>query len=153
MSEERSFFFDEWRDCLHSHFLHVVENGDAITEPTLREVLQDAGVAPDLIESWYQEAIVRRTGDLPVVDIATDDIVESQAPEEIAEDVDHFENAALPEPVQVVADVQNEVLSETSDEAVETEADESVPSENAQDAETPPSEPEEKPWNPTLFDF
>lgn len=40
---QRSIFADEWRDCLRSHFLHVVRVRDQVTEHTLVSVMHDAG--------------------------------------------------------------------------------------------------------------
>ena len=60
----RSVFFDDWRDCLRSHFFHVVKIGDTVTEPTLRNVLMDAGIAPDEIDEWYAEAVQLRAPDI-----------------------------------------------------------------------------------------
>lgn len=56
MAGRRSVFYEEWRDCLHSHYLYVLETKDEITEPTLRHVLVEAGVAPELVEAWRMEA-------------------------------------------------------------------------------------------------
>ncbi len=57
---ERSVFFDDWRDCLRSHFFHVVKIRDEVTEPTLRNVLLEAGVSAEEIEEWYAEALQLR---------------------------------------------------------------------------------------------
>ncbi|NDJ86010.1 MAG: hypothetical protein GYB66_09000 [Chloroflexi bacterium] len=57
MLADKDIFFDEWRACLHAHYLYVVRTQDHVTEPTLRTVLIDAGVPEDEIEAWYQEAI------------------------------------------------------------------------------------------------
>lgn len=59
----RSVFYEEWRDCLRAHYLYVVRNNDRITEPTLRVVLQDAGITQSEIESWHQEALAQREQD------------------------------------------------------------------------------------------
>ena len=56
----RSIFFEEWKAGLRAHYLHVVRINDQITEPTLRQVLLDAGVSEGEIERWYQEAILTR---------------------------------------------------------------------------------------------
>jgi hypothetical protein len=77
MSQHKSYFFDEWRDCLHSHYLYVVQTADTITEPTLREVLMDAGVSQDAIEAWRREAL-QRAG-LPIPE---DDLIETTAIDE-----------------------------------------------------------------------
>lgn len=59
MTERRSVFYDEWRDCLHSHYLYVLETGDDVTEPTLRHVLVAAGVPSEMVEEWRLEAADR----------------------------------------------------------------------------------------------
>lgn len=58
MSDNRGQFFNEWRACLQAHFMYVVCTQDEITEPTLREVLMDAGVSEVEIEAWYEAAIL-----------------------------------------------------------------------------------------------
>lgn len=52
----QNIFFDEWRACLRSHFFYVVRIKDAVTLPTLRQVLLDAGVTEKEIEQWYADA-------------------------------------------------------------------------------------------------
>jgi hypothetical protein len=47
MAENRSIFYDEWRACLRAHYQYVVQIGDAVTEPTLRYVLMQAGLRED----------------------------------------------------------------------------------------------------------
>ncbi len=59
MADQHSIFYDEWRDCLHSHYLYVLETGDNITEPTLRTVLVGAGVSTEMVEAWRMEAAER----------------------------------------------------------------------------------------------
>jgi hypothetical protein len=56
----RSIFFEEWKAGLRAHYLHVVRINDQVTEPTLRQVLLDAGVSENEIERWYQEAVLTR---------------------------------------------------------------------------------------------
>lgn len=56
-NEANSFFYDEWRDCLRSHYRYVVASNDYITEPTLRAVLLDAGVDEADVQSWYAETL------------------------------------------------------------------------------------------------
>ena len=55
-----SIFVEEWRECLRSHYLHVVRTNDEVTEPTLRDVLIKAGVDHDMIEEWREQGIKLR---------------------------------------------------------------------------------------------
>lgn len=57
---QKSVFYQEWRDCLRAHYLHVVRTHDRITEPTLRVVLLDAGITQTEIDAWYQEALAQQ---------------------------------------------------------------------------------------------
>lgn len=41
MSE--NIFADDWRDCLRSHYMHVIRTNDRVTEPSLRIVMNQAG--------------------------------------------------------------------------------------------------------------
>lgn len=60
----RSVFFDDWRECLRSHYFHVVRIDDLVTEPTLRAVLLAAGIPLDEINQWRDEATeLREAGD------------------------------------------------------------------------------------------
>ena len=61
--DNKSFFFDEWRDCLRSHYRYVVQTHDEITEPTLRSVLHDAGVSEEEVERWLQETLQQMQDD------------------------------------------------------------------------------------------
>jgi hypothetical protein len=53
----QNIFADEWRDCLRAHYMHVIRTADHITEPTLRDVLKEAGFS----ESELAELRVRAT--------------------------------------------------------------------------------------------
>ncbi len=55
--EQGQLFFEAWRACLQAHFMYVVQTKDEITEPTLREVLRDAGVPENEIDAWYDDAV------------------------------------------------------------------------------------------------
>ena len=52
----RNIFYDDWRECLRSHFIHVLVTGDAITEPTLRDVLRHAGISEEELAVWIADA-------------------------------------------------------------------------------------------------
>ena len=62
VNRHRSIFFDEWRACLKAHYLYVVQNQDTVTEPSLRNVLIEAGVTEQEIEQWHIEAHQAMTG-------------------------------------------------------------------------------------------
>jgi hypothetical protein len=57
MGEEHSVFFDEWRACLRAHYIHVLRTGDAITEPTLRQVLLQTGASDEDLRALQVEAL------------------------------------------------------------------------------------------------
>ncbi len=39
----RSIFYDNWRDCLRAHYVHVLQTEDVANEVSLRTVLLDTG--------------------------------------------------------------------------------------------------------------
>jgi hypothetical protein len=46
-----NIFADEWRDCLKSHYMHVIRTNDRVTELSLRIVMHQAGFSDaDLAE-------------------------------------------------------------------------------------------------------
>ncbi|PJF42433.1 MAG: hypothetical protein CUN55_10035 [Phototrophicales bacterium] len=55
-NKRRSVFFEEWQDCLYAHYLHVIQTGDEITQPTLEKVLVEAGISLAEIKKWHSEA-------------------------------------------------------------------------------------------------
>lgn len=57
METEHNIFFDEWRACLRSHYMHVVRIDDTVTEPSLRQVLFEAGFTESEITELYQAAL------------------------------------------------------------------------------------------------
>lgn len=136
--ENKSFFFDEWRDCLHSHYLYVVETSDAITEPTLRSVLMDAGITEQTIEDWHTEALERMGANFPVAEPALDDAF-VDIPEALVEPADEIEpviaQEPAPEPSVDAGVTQNETVEEDH---------------NYNDA---PPEPPPVMHTPTLFDL
>lgn len=61
--EQHSPFYEEWRECLRSHFFYVVKTRDDVTLPTLWKVLTRAGLTEDEVQAWYDEAARLRDGD------------------------------------------------------------------------------------------
>jgi hypothetical protein len=53
----QSIFAQEWHDSLRAHFLYVIQINDEVTEPTLREVLREAGIPQEEIDEWYAEGL------------------------------------------------------------------------------------------------
>lgn len=49
-------FFDEWQACLRAHYIYVIRTGDAITEPTLRQVLLHSGLSETELEALRAQA-------------------------------------------------------------------------------------------------
>ena len=72
MSGQRSIFYQDWRDCLRAHYMHVIRTNDRITEPTLHGVLLRVGFSEDEIKEIAVRAKMRDTeadpGDLPTLD-------------------------------------------------------------------------------------
>jgi hypothetical protein len=101
MHASDSLFFEEWRSCLHAHYLYVLRTGDTITEPTLRQVLLNTGFTEDDVAEmraeaealgWLEpdDALPAVAGDLPLEPAADD--------EDWAEDDDWAEDGeALPD--------------------------------------------------------
>jgi hypothetical protein len=52
----RSLFFDDWQACLRAHYMHVIRSNDAVTEPTLRQVLLHTGLSENDLEALRQQA-------------------------------------------------------------------------------------------------
>jgi hypothetical protein len=65
MSDNRSVFYDDWRDCLQSHYSHVIRVNDRVTEPTLRAVLLRVGFSEDEIRELAIRAKMRDTSTSP----------------------------------------------------------------------------------------
>ena len=59
MSDNRSIFYEDWRDCLRSHYMYVIHHNDKVTEPTLHKVLQTVGFSEDEIRQMAIEAKMR----------------------------------------------------------------------------------------------
>ncbi len=57
MAPKRSIFFEDWRACLHAHYEYVIRAGDTITEPTLRQVLQQTGLSDDELDAIRAEIL------------------------------------------------------------------------------------------------
>jgi len=85
-----SIFFDEWQDCLRSHYIYVIRADDQITEPTLRRVLLQTGLNEDDLEALRDEAL--SLGPLPLdseEDVAAEDAAHlDDAYDEEGEDVE-----------------------------------------------------------------
>jgi hypothetical protein len=65
MTDNRSIFYDNWRDCLRAHYMHVVHTQDAVTEPTLHKVLLSVGFTEDEIKEMAVRARMRDTDAAP----------------------------------------------------------------------------------------
>ena len=107
MSDTRSIFYDEWRACLHAHYLHVIRTGDVVTEPTLRHVLVQAGLNPE-----------------EVTTLQTDTLIETE--------VEPVEAAAFAEDVVSEEEVLDEPLTIDAGDTDDSEAEESPPDSPAQ---------------------
>lgn len=126
MTERRSVFYDEWRDCLHSHYLYVLETGDDVTEPTLRHVLVEAGVPAEMVEDWRLEAADRfglewikaeyeQAHAVPITEIIAPAIEELPEPPMIEE----LPAEPIAEVIEPEPDLPEVVLEEAAEVAVE----------------------------------
>ncbi len=59
MSDNKSVFSDDWRDCLKAHYRDVVQRNDQHTEQTLTGVLHDVGFSDDDLRQLKLEATMR----------------------------------------------------------------------------------------------
>lgn len=137
MAEQRSVFYDEWRDCLHSHYLYVLETNDNITEPTLRNVLVEAGVEPELVDEWRWEAAERFGLDdlkAELIEYMAEPIGDEPSSEAVYEEEliieepsvkDEFEPEPMVEPVEptqsietVIEDAESDFLDDDIEETI-----------------------------------
>ncbi len=58
----RSPFYDDWRDCLRAHYIHVLRQNDTNNEVSLRTVLIDTGFLEWEIDGMRHDALP----DLPI---------------------------------------------------------------------------------------
>lgn len=65
MTENRSIFYEDWRNCLRAHYMHVIRTGDKVTEPTLHSVLVSVGFTEDEIKEIAVRAKMRDTDATP----------------------------------------------------------------------------------------
>lgn len=54
--DTRGPFFEDWQKCLRAHYIYVVRARDAVTEPTLREVLLHTGLTQRDLDDLFREA-------------------------------------------------------------------------------------------------
>lgn len=57
MGDKRSIFFDDWQACLRAHYVHVLRTHDAVTEPTLRQVLRQTGITDEELAMLQEQAL------------------------------------------------------------------------------------------------
>jgi len=53
-----SLFFDNWQACLRAHYLYVIRSNDAVTEPSLRQVLLHTGLSESDLEDLRRQAYI-----------------------------------------------------------------------------------------------
>lgn len=72
MTDNRSIFYEDWRECLKSHYTHVISHNDHVTEPTLHNVLLRVGFTEEEIKEIAIRAKMRDVDaspeDLPGLD-------------------------------------------------------------------------------------
>lgn len=76
MSEKRSIFFDEWQACLRAHYRFVIQDNDTVTEPTLRHVLLQTGLAEDELDALAEEACADVPLDSATMGAGADDVLD-----------------------------------------------------------------------------
>lgn len=59
MTDNKSIFSDDWRDCLEAHYKDVVRRDDTLTEKTLVGVLHDVGFRDADLQRLKLEATMR----------------------------------------------------------------------------------------------
>lgn len=65
MTSQRSIFYEDWRNCLQSHYMHVIAHDDSVTEPTLHQVLLSVGFTESEIKEMAIRAKMRDTDASP----------------------------------------------------------------------------------------
>lgn len=141
-----SIFSDEWRECLVSHYTHVLRSDDHRTERSLRGVMLDVGFTEDDLNRLYIAATAH-VDDVP--DDFTPDsrfiqAVSAQipaAPDEVPliSSEPPFENA-----FEDVEDSQELLAVEESEMLDESEIGDDLPDDEPQDedAAAPPADPD-----------
>ena len=124
---EKSIFSEDWRECLRSHYTHVVREQDVKTERTLRGVMHNVGFGDDELNQ------LRVLATMHVDDVGADFVPELQILEESADVVGATHESPLQEdvPPENTDDVGTRYIvseaAEATDEIVEEEPYEEPP--------------------------
>ncbi|MFZ4816156.1 MAG: hypothetical protein ACOYL5_16605 [Phototrophicaceae bacterium] len=111
MSDNKSIFSEDWRECLEAHYKDVVRRDDNITQETLPGILLNVGFGTDDLKRWAFEATLRadeydRLPDAEIVEgilsvYAGVDVPAPAEPDPILED----DVPAIAEPEPILEDV------------------------------------------------
>jgi hypothetical protein len=145
--ENRSIFYDDWRDCLRAHYRTVIRENDMNNEKTLYTVLLDTGFTVEEIDELRIEM-----GLIPVASptpprVETDPIeepapVEDFAPTEESAPIDEIVES------QAIAPIAEAAIGEPEPPAPVTETLISEPSPIIE--EPPPPAPSQPPAHPMV---
>lgn len=137
-------FADDWRDCLKAHYTAVVRAGDRITEPTLTQVMVEAGFSEAALAEMKVLATLR-SEDVP------EDFVPDLNALAAADEPRVFAAVTVPEAAPAADEAPAAELPLTADEQAAVEelnTEEAPPAE----AEVPDDEPDiEAPQQLSLF--
>jgi hypothetical protein len=100
-----NLFQDEWRACLHAHYIHVLSEQDSNNEKSLITVLLDTGFTKDQIEA------IRRDILPPEEEIEVEAVEMTEA--------EMIEVVSIEPTVEVAAEITTEIQSEPLAEPVE----------------------------------
>ena len=116
---EKSIFSEDWRECLRSHYTHVVREQDVKTERTLRGVMHNVGFGDDELNE------LRVLATMHVDDVGADFVPDLQILEAPVEDEEVVaQTDEMPEAVLAVETPVDETVID--DDPVE-ETDEEEP--------------------------
>ena len=116
---EKSIFSEDWRECLRSHYTHVVREQDVKTERTLRGVMHNVGFGDDELNE------LRVLATMHVDDVGADFVPDLQILEAVSDEIDVVtQTDEMPEAVLAVETPVDETVID--DDPVE-ETDEEEP--------------------------
>jgi hypothetical protein len=105
-----NIFAEDWRDCLRSHYLHVVGEQDGRTERTLRGVMHNVGFSDDELNELRVLATIHVddvgadfTPDLNVL-VTHDDAVGAQRAAPLPSEIPSDETVIDTDPVEEAVD-------------------------------------------------
>jgi hypothetical protein len=143
----RNIFDDEWRACLHAHYLDVIQNKDMRNEESLRSVLLQVGFAESELAAIREEVPGAEAEPAPEPEMIVLDpfaaAIDAAAPPEPGGDMSDQPN----QPERATEDLAlaklTEELSAVAAETTEAETDAAL-----EPSAGEPDSPQEKPQEP-----